>query len=272
MDAKADADPLPLAELWRQELLDLLERAARDLTDSDAPVGERVHAVRQAAKKGRSLLKLAPRALRKEAGVLRVTLRQVRRQFGAARDARVSVTLVEKLPDRPASVDRALREACEQSEATLTADLLENNAQELLNCRTVVAGWTPSASDSAGMIANAAKSYRAARKLLPTNAEASEKALHAFRSAVVDHRYQMALFARLGHPAVRSRARDLQKLRERLGLWLDGRRLDEVLSQHGAPGKRRKITRKLERILALADRLFEPRTRELRSALAGLIR
>ncbi len=136
-----------------------------------------------------------------------------------------------------------------------------------------VRGWEPGASATDDIIGQCVGSYRKARALLPTD-ESGQDDLHEFRSAVVDHRYQMRLFSRPEAGAASQRERHAQELRESLGEYLDIERLVTVLRALDVPADELKRLRKgqqkrLKQSLADAALLFDPKPRVVRKDLEG---
>ena len=255
--------------------------AADELVDAAIPLEDRIHDIRKAAKQGRALLKLAPAHLHDGAREQREALRNVRKSFGAARDARVSLTLLQHYSGKSKLDEDAIRAAqeklalhCETEEAAISDTTIGEATERLNACIAGIEGWDTPTSDDAELIEHVLKNYRKARVLIPA-IDAPLDDLHAFRSAVVDHRYQMAFLAEADGKILREREAQVQILRENLGDYLDIERVRELLVEHGVDAKqiralRRGQKKRLEKALESADELFSLRTRELRKTLTIL--
>jgi CHAD domain-containing protein len=263
---------------WRGRLLRLLSDAASMLLDDRATVGDRVHNVRRLAKEGRALLKLAPPTLANDARKHRVTLRAIRQSLGPARDARVNLQLAEKRkpkskPEQAATLflRSKLGAVCALEEAALTANKLEEIAASLTATAQAIAGWRlPHRADP--LFRNRiAKAYRSARRLIPESDEPDFAVLHALRSAIVDHLYQLGLVGESDARLAR-RIKSLHKLREGLGDYLDHARLRQTADDlaHGKEPPSQPIAHKrIGRNLMAARRLFADRPAAFRAKLGG---
>ena len=251
------------------------------IVDRSIPLPKRVHEARRAAKQGRALLKLAPKPARDAARTARAALRELRKSLGPARDARVALTLIEKQAkrndadaERFAAMLTNLTHACAKAESALTARLLKDAAHRLQIIATSIPDDADAPDALDDIVQRAVSAYREARRLVPAEgAEIEEDALHALRSAIVDHRYQMEMIAALDGRKLARRVKALQKLRNDLGDYLDVRRIETLLAEqpeHNRAATKRIAkaqTRRLDKALAEASRLFDEKPKALRALL-----
>ena len=267
--------------LWGDRLESVLRTAAATLVDKSIPLAKRVHDVRRAAKEGRALLKLAPSSVRPAAKEARQALREVRKELGPARDARVALGLMQDHADgegqqRPefAAMMTILTQRCASAESALKPAILRASAKRLTGIAESIkhiARETPADE----IVDRAVRLYRDARRLVPAEGhEPEERALHALRSAVVDHHYQAALMAAIEGRRLAKRAQALQKLRGDLGDYLDALRIQSLLAEHPdlsdhalSVRMRKAQAKRLAKALAAARKLFSLRPKEFRASL-----
>ena len=269
--------------LWRASVLRLLENSADAIADEKISIAERIHAARRAAKEGRALLKLAPGPMRAAARTARGKLREIRREMGPARDARVALSLIEdhfrRNPngsEHIAEMLASLGRRCQVEEAALSSQAVASIAERLRAIAQTIRDVQDDASSDAEIVDRAVRFYRDARRLLPDPGKRpSEMQLHGLRSAIVDHRYQMDLLAALDGRKSEKRVKDLQKLRSDLGDYLDMAHVESIL--HAQPTLdramdlkplRRGQTRRLSKALANARSLFAEKPKDFRAVLA----
>ena len=211
---KTDAPSLEKA--WRHALLDVFARVGTGLADP-SPTDEAVHAARRELKRLAALTRLAPASLRPLARDTRAAADLARKALGGRRDAAVLARLIETSALKLGSSEPAVRAAVENIAKPLAADALAEARGLLEGLR---AQWGAAAVADAELVERAVKTYRRARRLMRKAQDGSAKALHSWRGAVVAHHYQMAFMARLA-PSLKSRAKAVDALRDRLGDWND---------------------------------------------------
>lgn len=263
-----------LGEAWRAGVLAVLDDIATITANQTETLGNRIHELRKAAKHGRAILKLAPDSLGDRSRRHRESLRNMRRLFGPARDARVDQKLFDEFcsgrkSDILGEAGRKIAAKCEEQESK--APQMRGAARTASRIAKDVRDWPHDAIQSEEIIERAVSAYKKARRLLPTD-ESPLEDLHDFRSTVVDHRYQMRLFASLGDKSAFRRERLTQELRESLGEYLDIERLIALLHGFDVPDDELKYLRngqqkRLKQSLADAALLFDPKPRVVRKEL-----
>lgn len=220
-----------------------------------------VHRARRAAKRARSLSRLAPPELAALAGNTRRSVRRMRRALGAAREADVRAatlaTLAPKLGDAHETLARLSREEpCDACQSADHGALREELA-------ALIRDWSlcEATDDLDGIVEAAGKIYRRMRKRAKIARNGDRAALHHWRTAVVDYEYAADFLARFAPDMKRAR-QDADHLRKRLGEIND---LDDLLThvagreraheEHAALHRLDKVS--AARCARLSERAFE---------------
>ena len=253
-------------EALRQAIIDALREIETRLAGDEIAAID-VHRARRAAKRVRSLSRLAPTDLAALADNTRRTVRRMRRALGAAREADVRAatlaTLAPKLGDAHGTLAR-LSDAEPHGERP-TAD----HAALREEIAALIRDW--SLCEATGglddIIEAAGNIYRRMRKRAKTARGGDRVALHRWRTAVVDFEYAAGFLVRYAPEMERTR-RDADRLRKHLGEIND---LDDLLT-HVAGGDgvhdERAALHRLEKVSAarcarLSERAFEQAARLL---------
>ncbi|MCB1535188.1 MAG: CHAD domain-containing protein [Rhodoblastus sp.] len=253
-------------EALRQAIIDALREIETRLAGDEIAAID-VHRARRAAKRVRSLSRLAPTDLAALADNTRRTVRRMRRALGAAREADVRAatlaTLAPKLGDAHGTLAR-LSDAEPHGERP-TAD----HAALREEIAALIRDWSLcEATGGLDDIIEAARNiYRRMRKRAKTARGGDRAALHRWRTAVVDFEYAAGFLVRYAPEMERTR-RDADRLRKHLGEIND---LDDLLT-HVAGGDgvhdERAALHRLEKVSAarcarLSERAFEQAARLL---------
>ena len=210
---------------------DTLSQARRALEDQQKPSTVAVHDYRKAMKRWRSLLRLLQRYLGEDGRHLRIVARDFARELSGARDAQAAIGALDDLvateaelpPRTVASIRRRLDEARVSAEAAMLRQAVR--ARLIIgveNAAAAIEGWALDQLTFAEIARELTRTYRRLREEAPEDWRAAEpEVLHALRSRVVVHRYQMELIAPLWPKFGRAWVAEAQRLRERLGAYQD---------------------------------------------------
>ncbi len=230
-DKPAVRPDVAVGEALRAVARDTLSEARTALTARSAPGAVAVHDYRKAMKRWRSLLRLLQPCLGDGCRRLRTEARDSARELSGARDAQAAIEALEDLieseaglPPRTAASIRGRLDAIRLSaEAqTLTQAVRARLIVGLDNAGTAVDGWALEHLTFAELARELTKTYRRVREDAPEDWRAAEPdVLHALRSRVVVHRYQMELVQPLWPKFGRVWVAEAQRLRDRLGSFQD---------------------------------------------------
>jgi CHAD domain-containing protein len=259
--------------------------AVRDPAKSEA---EAVHDFRRAMKRWRALLRLLGPFVGEEARSLRNEARDLARALSGARDAQAALdalTDLEKHGDTVsagsmATLRRRITAMRRAAETSLDADMRLQLANAFDRAERIIESWPLHMLTFDEVAAQLARSYRGARRLIPTDwAAASAEELHELRKRVVIHRYQMDIIEPLWPRFVRMWTGEAQRLRDRLGKHQDALILERLTGPHQSLAHWRSrlapaiAERKAWHVAAaarIAARLFIEKPNALRRRLAGL--
>jgi CHAD domain-containing protein len=213
------------ADAWPQFCRAALVRSVSAAAEQFPPPGEeapkRVHNVRRTLKEARAIARLFLHCVGEPARVTIAALAATRRQIGRARDLDVMALRLERLappPEVAAPLKAAIvreREAAQRARRGLSAAAPRARLGAI---KRRVEGWDLSGIGTEEIVAAIARTYRQARRRGRDGFESDDPAaLHAFRSRVVDLRYQLALISCAWPEALNAQAEALDGLREALG-------------------------------------------------------
>ena len=210
---------------------DTLSQARRALEDQQKPSTVAVHDYRKAMKRWRSQLRLLQGYLGEDGRRLRIEARDFARELSGARDAQAAIGALDDLvateaelpPRTVASIRRRLDEARVSAEAAMLRQAVR--ARLIIgveNAAAAIEGWALDQLTFAEIARELTRTYRRLREEAPEDWRAAEpEVLHALRSRVVVHRYQMELIAPLWPKFGRVWVAESQRLRDRLGAFQD---------------------------------------------------
>ena len=271
-----------LFALWRQGILNILTRATNTVSDDNLTVGERVHATRRFAKQARALLKLAPSHLKDQSRSERAQLRESRKAFGPARDARVAYDLLaEKLNHEKQQTETApqllsnLQRICADIESHTKAQVFPATHAHVQTIAQHIKDWPAQDLSLDELHERIRSGYKQARQLRPRKSKGDDlHSLHGFRSALVDHYYQLDFLPRADAKKITKRKARLKELRTDLGLYLDHHHLLTLTQQHNAQHVLTPDTdldtspaKIVPRLIKDARELFEPSADEMIESL-----
>lgn len=306
--AKTNAAPgkrARLARAWGAQaharLGAVLAAACRDAA-GPAPDPDRARRLRVALKETRALLRLLQPALGHRAVAALSTARRLRHALAAARESQALAILAQSLCDdlsaRPAAVLRAAFGAavlaapadrvigpvvqCAEPGGTGVPAAAPSAAWrtdlETLAGQLIEIGATAAQADIAEALTT---TYRRARhrgrRALRSGVAAD---LHAWRSAVTDHRYQLDLVTPAWPAMLGAWSKAVRRLRAQLGAYNDLAELAAHPALRAAPANARQAIlrliarrmRKHERRAAAAyDRLFAERPGDFRRRIAAIL-
>ena len=231
---------------WHKSVTDSFAQAITTLQDNKLEIWQRVHATRRCAKRARALLKLAPPQLHDASQKLRAQLRQIRKSIGPARDARVAYDL---LAAKLSSHDKHkttqphkttepqllanLKRICEDTEAYAKAQIFPKAIVNLRVLAKTASLWRSDELTSDVVVHQIRSGYKQARKYIPRRSKALDLIqLHAFRSSLVDHYYQLDFLPCIDSKKIDKRKARLKELRTELGLYLDHHQLETLTKYH----------------------------------------
>jgi CHAD domain-containing protein len=254
-------------------MLDILKPAISTLRDDQNSVSEIVHATRRTTKQVRALLKLAPAQLKDQSRMIRANLRQSRKALGPARDARVAYDLLaDKLGHQNQTTENApqllvnLQRICEDIETRTRAQIFKIVIADLHSTARQISDWPSQELNPSELIKRISSGYQQARKLRPRKSGNIDlHSLHGFRSALVDHYYQLDFLNLSDTRKIAKRKARLKDLRTQLGLYLDHRHLHALAEQHSsqhllssARDKDQSLAKILPRLIKEAREIFDP--------------
>lgn len=267
-----------LFEHLRDRLRESLDLAIRTLRDDQIAVSASVHTTRRCTKKVRALLKLAPAKLKEQSRRVRADLRQSRKALGPARDARVAFDLLSEHfstqnldPDDPPQLLSNLHRICDDIEARTRAQIFENVIAHLQSNAQQIADWPSQDLNPSELRERICAGYLEARKLRPRKSNKIDlDDLHGFRSALVDHYYQLDFFHHAETKRFAKHKARLKELRTQLGLYLDHCHLQTLAEQHSsqhvlsqAKDKNLNTGKILPRLIKEAREIFDPLSEEM---------
>jgi CHAD domain-containing protein len=245
------------------EALALIEDAAQE-------PDRRIHAFRRLMKAWRALLRLAPDALADEARALRTEVGELRRSFGASRDAAVVAgTLRRFLPEQASPPEK------EPRSDPLPVETVRARVGELA---AMMERWTVARAEGDFLLAGFRRTYRRARRSLRDDPrEMSVESLHAWRTAVVDLGYQLGFFAPADPARLEPRRAAAERLRSHLGTIVDFDMARGHLAGAIPAGRRRRVEKKIglgiatrrRKAARIAEKLLDKRPRVVCAGLAG---
>ncbi|NDA46528.1 MAG: CHAD domain-containing protein [Alphaproteobacteria bacterium] len=238
--ADHETDKSDLFVPWHKSVTDSFAQAIKTLQDETLEVWQRVHATRRCAKRARALLKLAPLQLQDGSQRLRTELRQIRKSIGPARDARVAYDLLAaQLSTKDIDSNTApqllvnLQRICDDIEAHTKAQIFPKAIQQLRTLLKTAKLWHAEGMLPALLVDQIRSGYKQARKNRPRRSNALDLAkLHAFRSSLVDHYYQLDFLPHEDSKKIDKRKTRLKELRTELGLYLDHHQLETLTKYH----------------------------------------
>lgn len=272
----APADAAGLLRALRDEVAATGMLLDDETIDRDA----RIHRVRRATKRARTLVRLLRPVLETSAEPLAAALRASAGALAGARDAKVVADAAETLREQAADPDArqvfAAIAARAHADERGSADL--SRAREHLdNATAILRAVSPPASNADAAIAERiATLYRRARKGLDAaRAAPRTEALHEWRKRVKD-RLHLAKLAKSRWPErAPARPARLEKLADVLGRDHDLAMLAAAIPRSGAgTGKARALvrlrrSRLAEKALDLGDMLFAEKPARVRRAWRG---
>jgi len=225
---------------WHKSVTDSFAQAITTLQDNKLEIWQRVHATRRCAKRARALLKLAPPQLHDASQKLRAQLRQIRKSIGPARDARVAYDLLAaKLSTKDIDSNTApqllvnLQRICHDTEAHAKAQIFPKAIVNLRALAKTASLWRSDELTSDVVVHQIRAGYKQARKYIPRRSKALDLIqLHAFRSSLVDHYYQLDFLPCIDSKKIDKRKARLKELRTELGLYLDHHQLETLTKYH----------------------------------------
>jgi CHAD domain-containing protein len=218
----------PAAPLWRARWLAALLQAVDRARASEMPLAADsaggVRDIRRAMKEIEALLRLAPRSEREAATKARLAARAVRQSLGEARDAKVAVYTLRNLPTLPGGavarrvLVRRLAQSADAAEAKGVDEAERMRLRANFAALSKMLAAMPSPGGDDFLVRGLARSYHRARSLAAQALASGETAaLHEFRKRVVILRYQVGFAEPLWPRPMVALARELQRLRDRLG-------------------------------------------------------
>lgn len=258
------------ARHWLRSCRAMPAEAMALIEDAAQEPDRRIHAFRRLMKAWRALLRLAPDALADEARALRAEVGELRRTFGASRDAAVVAgTLRRFLPEQ------ANPPGVEPRSDPLPLDVVRGRLEDLT---AMMERWTVARAEGDFLLAGFRRTYRRARRSLRDDPrEMSIGRLHAWRTAVVDLGYQLGFFAPADPARLKPRRADAERLRSHLGTIVDLDMARGHLAGTLPARRRRQVEKKIGRGIAtgrrkaerIAERLLDKRPRVICARLAG---
>lgn len=261
------------ARHWLRTCREVPSRALRLLDRMERNPEKRIHDFRRLMKAWRSLLKLAPAALAREAKAMRGEIKQLRQSFGAARDAAVvAKTLEGVLPGR---LDGAGTQA--PPAAPVQREELAAVRARLDKLSAEMERWSVAAEGGGFLLAAFKRTYRKVRRRAGRDVtQMGLKRLHAWRTAVIDLGYQLSFFKPADPAKIERQAGAVERLRSHLGTVVDLDMAREHLAD-AVPAKRRdgaereidrSIVKRRRQAARIADSLLDERPRIVCAHLA----
>ncbi len=251
MAAIEQQDPSRPGERLRTALLEALAEIASAL-EASSPGPRQVHLARRAAKRARSLARLAPDRLEMLARATRHATTHARRGFGAARDADVRTSTIRSLHNRLSDDTQALLVAVASASSpdAFGADRAAASAE----IAALLRDWRlcDAQADVDQVVDAAARAYRRGRRRMKRARTGGTQELHDWRTAVVDYEYQ-AEFLGVDILDMRRRAEGADRMRRLLGDITDLDALGAWLHESPAAGSDARIAMQKARY-AMAER------------------
>jgi CHAD domain-containing protein len=238
-----------MMRLWARHWLDFCRgmplRGRRLLDGIERDPARRVHDFRRLMKAWRSLLKLAPRSLAEEAAALRAEIKQLRRSFGATRDAVVVARTLQELSPKAGG---KLASPPDQAPAPETVAAMRD-ALDRLSVR--MEAWSVAGERGGFLLAAFRRSYRKARRAARHDPRRmSLKRLHAWRTRVIDLGYQLSFFQPAAPFYYKEQIEAVERLRTHLGAVVDLDMADRRLAIAAEAEPLTKLRKKLGRRVA----------------------
>lgn len=259
------------ARHWLRSCREVPSRALRLIDRMDRNPEKRVHDFRRLMKAWRSLLKLAPAALGDEAKAARAEIKQLRRSFGAARDATVVArTLSEIVPGQAARAGAPAAEPVPRQQ-------LDGARERLGRLSAEMERWSVASEGGGFLLAAFKRTYRKARRGARHDpVEMGLRRLHAWRTAVIDLGYQLSFFKPVDPESIERHEGEVDRLRSHLGAVVDldmaRKRLAGSVPAKRRDGAKRRIERKIvkrrRKAARIADRLLDERPKTVCAHLA----
>jgi CHAD domain-containing protein len=232
------------ADAWPRHCRAALVRSVRAAAASFPAPGEeapkRVHDVRRTLKEARAIARLFLPCVGEPARVTIAALAATRRQVGRARDLDVMAHRLQRLAPPPELATPLEAAIVRERKAALRArrGLASRAPRARLSAIAKrLEGWDLGGIGRDEIAAAVARTYRQARRRGRRAFDSDEPAaLHAFRTRVVDLRYQLALLACAWPDALNAQATALDELREALGDHHDLHVLETFAAEHGRLG------------------------------------
>lgn len=269
---------------------DILSEARVALEEADHSDAVAVHDYRKAMKRWRALLRLLEPFLGDDGRRLRGEARDTARELAGARDAQSGIEALEDLVSGDAALSArtvasirgrldALRLGAEGE--ALTQGVRARLIVALETAASDVDAWPLDAVTFEELARELTETYRKAREDAPKEdwRKVEPDVLHALRSRIVAHRYQMELIEPLWPKFGRLWVAEAQRLRDRLGSFQDLSVLQGFMAPHQplAPWRSRLVpliaARQASHAKAaqrMAGRLFAERPRAFRKRLEAL--
>lgn len=277
-----------VGEAMRGVVRHILAEAHAAIDDPAKPDAEAVHDFRRAMKRWRAFLRLLGSFAGEEAKGLRDEARDLARGLSGARDAQAALDALADLEKHGialsarsiAGLRQRLNGIRRAAETSLDAHMRERLGNAIDRADTIVARWPLQMLSFDEVATELARSYRAARCLIPPDwSAAGAEELHELRKRVVTHRYQMDIVEPLWPRFVRMWTGEAQRLRERLGKHQDALMLESLTGPHRPLARWRSqivpalAERKASHVAGaarIAGRLFIEKPSAVRRRLAGM--
>jgi CHAD domain-containing protein len=269
---------------------DILSEARAALEDTSHSDAVAVHDYRKAMKRWRALLRLLEPFLGDEAKRLRTQARDSARELAGARDAQSAMDALddligEKTPLSARTIasirGRLDAQRLGVEAATLTQAMRARMIASLEAIAAEVDNWPLDSVKFAELARELTETYRRGRDDAPNEdwRKVEPDTLHALRTRVVAHRYQMELIEPLWPKLGRLWVAEAQRLRDRLGAFQDLSVLQGFTAPHQplAPWRSRltpliaaRQAKHAKAAQRIAGRLFAERPRAFRKRLEAL--
>jgi CHAD domain-containing protein len=269
---------------------DILSEARAALEEPGHSDAVAVHDYRKAMKRWRALLRLLEPFLGDDGRRLRGEARDFARELAGARDAQSGIEALEDLADGDTALSARTVASIRGRLDTIRLGAEAETLAQAGRARLIVAldaasdeidGWPLGELTFSELARELTETYRRAREDAPTEdwRKVEPDVLHALRSRVVAHRYQMELIEPLWPKFGRLWVAEAQRLRDRLGAFQDLSVLQGFTAPHQplAPWRSRLVpliaARQATHAKAaqrMAGRLFAERPRAFRKRLEAL--
>ena len=229
------------SEAWahhcRAALVRTVAEAARQFPAPGEEAPKRVHNTRRTLKEARAITRLFLRCIGEPARVTIAALAATRRQIGRARDLDVMAVRLSRLEPPPETAKPLLaviareRKAAGRARRGLSASAPRARLSAIVKR---LEGWDLSGVGTGEIVAAVGRTYRQAQRRGRLAFDSDDPAaLHAFRSRVVDLRYQLAVISCAWPEALNAQAEGLDELREALGDCNDLEVLAKFVAERG---------------------------------------